>query len=252
MGTWGPGLFSDDIASDVREQYRDLVGDGFEGSAATDELIRSWKAELSDPDVAPVFWLALADTQWKAGRLENRVKVAAMRVLDDGSDLLRWHDDPRLRVKRASVLKKLRLQLAARQPPPKRISKRFRSTCDWVVGEVIAYRLRSGRVVLLRVLEHHVDRGGVSPICEVLDYLGRDVPVRKVIMAARPKTFLKMTDGNGTMLMCATSAREFPRDRIVRTGVVNAPKRSKRRSFGTAVVLWRQMDESLREFFGLK
>lgn len=28
MGTWGTGIFSDDLASDIREDFKELIGDG--------------------------------------------------------------------------------------------------------------------------------------------------------------------------------------------------------------------------------
>ncbi len=30
MGTWGTALFSDDLACDARDAYRELVGDGLD------------------------------------------------------------------------------------------------------------------------------------------------------------------------------------------------------------------------------
>ena len=34
MGTWGTGLFSDDLAADVRDEFRDLIGEGLTTEAA--------------------------------------------------------------------------------------------------------------------------------------------------------------------------------------------------------------------------
>jgi hypothetical protein len=65
MGAWGTGLFSDDIACEVRDFYVDLIGDGLTGPEATKALLLEWSSSLNDPDVSPVFWLALAATQWK-------------------------------------------------------------------------------------------------------------------------------------------------------------------------------------------
>src|SRR5437899_11658777 len=71
MGVWGSGIFADDNASDLREEYRKLIGDGVAGPAATDRLIEEW-APHKDTDLAPVFWIALAVTEWNCGRLEDR------------------------------------------------------------------------------------------------------------------------------------------------------------------------------------
>jgi hypothetical protein len=68
MGAWGTALFSDDTARDVRDSYVDHVGDGLIGPEATKALLHEWSASLNDPDESPVFWLALAVTQWRCGR----------------------------------------------------------------------------------------------------------------------------------------------------------------------------------------
>ena len=81
MGTWGTDIFSDDLASDIRRRYRDLVGDGFTGQQATEILLLEYREILDDPDVASVFWLALDATQWRCGRLEPRVKEQALDIL---------------------------------------------------------------------------------------------------------------------------------------------------------------------------
>jgi hypothetical protein len=59
MGAWGTDIFADDNAADLRDDYRKLIGDGVTGPQATDRLIAQW-APQGDPDLEPVFWLALA------------------------------------------------------------------------------------------------------------------------------------------------------------------------------------------------
>jgi hypothetical protein len=47
------------------------------------------KELLEDPDDSCVFWLSLALTQWKLGRLINEVKEDALKIIDEGTDLKR-------------------------------------------------------------------------------------------------------------------------------------------------------------------
>jgi len=79
MGTWGTAIFSDDTASDVRDEFRDLIGEGLSTEQATDKLLREYAPSLDDPDDGPPFWLGLAVTQWKCGRLLERVKEKRWR-----------------------------------------------------------------------------------------------------------------------------------------------------------------------------
>lgn len=92
MGSWGPGVFSDDVGCDVRDHYRGLIRDGLEGPAATDALLESFQEVLSDEESEAPFWLALAVTQWRMGRLEDRVKARALAAIESGSALSSWQE----------------------------------------------------------------------------------------------------------------------------------------------------------------
>jgi hypothetical protein len=137
-GSLGRRIFSNDNASDLREDYRKLIGDGVSGVEATDRLIQEWAPD-GDPDFEPVFWLAPAVTQWDCGRLEDRVKQRAVAAISDGSGVAPWAGGPDER-KRRAVLEAARRKLESPQPAPKNIKKRVLATCDWERGELIAYR----------------------------------------------------------------------------------------------------------------
>ena len=86
VSAWGTGLFSSDWACDVRDTYRELVGEGLSGPEATDRLLELWGPAPDDDDDGPEFWCALAATQWKVGRLEPRVRDRALHVIRTGQD----------------------------------------------------------------------------------------------------------------------------------------------------------------------
>ena len=245
MGTWGVALYSDDDAADVRDTYRDLLGDGVEGPAATDGLVKRWGRLVDDEDAGAPFWLALADTQWKLGRLEPRVRDRALAIIDGGQDLRRWRDRPKDQKKREALLGRLKEQLLTPPPAPKRVPKRFRQSCDWAVGEVVAYRLTSGRIAVLRVIGHHEDRGGRYPVCELLEWNGEagSLPSRADVDRAqvvRGRNFSQFMLGG-------TSAREMPGDRIVRLGLRSKPSQKPAQYL---VMLWRIADQMLGEMLG--
>lgn len=280
MGAWGTAIFSDDLALDLQEDYKELLGDGHDGPEATQILRARWEQDLTDPDVESVFWLALAATQWKYGRLEDLVKAKALEIIDSGQDLSRWQGDPRALKMRRQVLENLRRQLESPPPPPKKVRKIYRSTCNWEVGEIIAYRLRSGRLVLLRVLGLRVDRGGIMPTCEALDWVGESLPPPKVLkrLPVRPSRTkrtdeelallgvtpesLRMLQGltgaglnwNGLrrpqpqFMLCRTTEKELPADRVQPLGIKVPPTRQPGIS---RTVLWRELDIYLAEVFGL-
>ncbi len=81
MGAWGVAIFSDDLAADIRGDFRELIGDWLTPSEATDRLKAEYASSLDDPNEMPVFWIALALAQWKLGRLDEFTKEWRYRSL---------------------------------------------------------------------------------------------------------------------------------------------------------------------------
>ena len=190
LGSWGTAIFSDDFAADLRGESRDLIGRGVPGEDATRQLVEEYQPD-ADPEnpEGPVFWLALAATQWKLGRLENMVKARALKVIDQSLDLRRWEREapPRDVEKRQAALAALEAQLLLLPPPPRRVRERYLQTTEFDVGDVLLYRRTYGQYALLRVAQHHVDKGGTMPIFEVVDWTGYEVPSLAAITRMDPK-----------------------------------------------------------------
>lgn len=177
MGTWGPGLWSDDTAADVRTCYREALEDGLGDDEATTLVLTGFAAELGDEDSAGVVWLALAVSQHLAGRLSAHVRDQALAVIDSGADARRWeHAVPRLRARRAEVLARVRDQLAGPQPAPKPIRRPPRQVTSLAPGDILAYQAASGRVHLLSVRAVAEDRYGTFPLVRLLDYHHQGIP----------------------------------------------------------------------------
>ena len=259
MGVWGTAVFSDDTACDIRSEYRDLIGDGHSGPEATDFLLGKW-ADETDKREWGVFWLALAATQWKCGRLEERVKEKAVGVIESGADLERWEDEPLIR-KRRIVLEKLREQILSLQPPLKRIPKRFRDTCEWGVGEFIGYRLMSGRWIVFRVTGHHTDKGGTSPTFEILRFVGKEIPTAKQLNSLHVWKW-EVPPERSQLTVARSKEQDLPFDRVRRLGIKGSPELNpseRIRIDGHTVykcfdsfVLWRFLDKVLKKDLDLE
>ncbi|SRR6266851_731819 len=267
MGVWGPAVFSDDLAADLRADYRMMIGDGLSGPEATDRLLKEWTPSSErDPDMAAIFWLALAVTQWKCGRLEGRVKKQAIRVIEDGSALRRWRGSP-LERRRAAVLDATRKQLESLQPPPNKTAKLFRSTCDWEPGELIAYRLLSGSFVVFQIIDHHKDAGGVSPNCEIFDWQGRELPPPSTfevlpmraqipfVSQKSPAPARRLGPHHYRLMIGQAGKREFPKERLIRMNAkvtIQHPSKPRNVPNPTLVSLWRWLDRDLERHYGLR
>jgi hypothetical protein len=122
MGTSGTGIFADDVACDVRDQFIELLAAGTSASEASSALQELWNEAIADSDDGPVFWLALAATQWKYGVLAADVRDRALEVIASGANLTRWTGAAA--TQRARVLAELQRQLESPQPAPRRPRRR--------------------------------------------------------------------------------------------------------------------------------
>ena len=197
MGVWGTSLFADDMACDIRDHYRELLEDGAEDNAATRLVFEKFGAYLEESD--GIALLAFAVTQSKLGRLDADIRDRALAALDRGADLETWErDNPKLAPKRRAVLEKARSQLTGPQPPRRRLRPPKRISSGLAAGDVLALALPD-RVALLRVVRVRQHRLGETPVLEVLDFTGVDVPDRDFLERLRPaKEHVGLIPANST------------------------------------------------------
>ncbi|MEU5529427.1 DUF4259 domain-containing protein [Micromonospora chersina] len=215
MGAWGPGLFSDDTACDVRDEYREMLEDGVEDDEATQRMLDSYAGALDDADEATSVWLALAVTQSKLGRLDPTVRDRAITAIDSGADLARWSDNPRLAAKRRDVLEKARAQLTGPQPQRKKVRRPSRHVTDLQPGDVLSYRASNSNLALLRVARIDDERHSVAPVLVALDLTGTHVPNQPELdsLADKPETPFRL-DGSPIPAWASTSWRVAVFERI--------------------------------------
>jgi hypothetical protein len=144
MASWGPKLYQDDLAQDIKDKYKDLLKRGKTSEQILEQFIEEFGNEIEDSDEAPIFWFALADTQWELGRLLPVVKKKAIEWIEKGVDQEKWRlENPREAKIRDAVLKKLKEKLNSPLPEEKKIAKHKIYKCEWKIGDVYAYKLES-------------------------------------------------------------------------------------------------------------
>src|SRR5262249_34301040 len=174
MGVSGPALFSNDVACDIRDHYRELIEDGVDDAEATRQTVAKYHASLDDPEDGAAAILALAVTQSKIGRLDPVIRDRALAVIDRGGDLSIWAiENPKLLPKRKQALTKARKQLTGPQPARARLKRPARPGCGLVAGDVLALDLPGGPA-LLRVVRIYAHRKGENPILEELQFTGAE------------------------------------------------------------------------------
>jgi len=212
MGAWGTAIFSDDLACDVRDDYIKHLAKGKTNEESTQLVIDAYDADnLGDEEIS-VFWISLALTQWKKGRLLEEVKNKAIGYIDSGFDLIRWKDgDNKSYEKRISVLEKTKETLLSPIPSAKKVPIPYWMHNDpWSVGDLLLYKLTSedieykeflGKFILLRVPKIHFNErdGYNNAFYAVYAWSGDNEPVLEAVIR-RPFVRLSEFISDGVVL----------------------------------------------------
>ena len=175
---WGFELYQNDTSLDVKDEFEELYNTGNTVQDITDKLVEDYKSIMGDIDEEPLFWLALADTQWNLGVLMPWVKEKALYWVEKDSGMFNCQSiDMSVKAKRRKTLGELQTKLLSPQPPVKKPVKKRIYKCQWKLGDVFAYQLESdlakerglyGRYFLLQKVDEGVwHPGHIVPIVYV-------------------------------------------------------------------------------------
>lgn len=133
MGTWGTGLFSDDMAMDIKDDYSKYIQQDKTPADAVKLLLKIYQPEGSDDE--GLFWVYLAVVQWNYGHLTSEIKEKALLHLPSlwTSDL--WSKPSEI-ARRKQVAANVEKKLNSPQPDFKH-KKRFRGKRSvWKIGDI--------------------------------------------------------------------------------------------------------------------
>ena len=224
MGTWGPGLFSDDLAADVRDDYRSQLEKGLDGAAAAERVMEAFASSQTNSDEASTFWLALAATQWRYGRLQDDVKARALQFIEDGSDAARFSENAKLFRERRRVLEKVKAQLTGPQRKEVRVKPRVPVICPWEAGEVITYQGEAGKSAVVHVQSIIHERDIQFSLVSILDIVPESV---NAVSEGTPARRLKRWHA-GRYEDCfylLLTNREYKTGRFAKSGLSLPPKK---------------------------
>jgi Fe-S-cluster formation regulator IscX/YfhJ len=99
MGAWGTGLWEDDLACDIQDEWNELLDEGMSPRKAAKIILKSWLEELEDydddmerqPDES-ILYISLAALQMRHRALTIGIKKKAIELIDKGADLELWED----------------------------------------------------------------------------------------------------------------------------------------------------------------
>lgn len=187
MGAWGTALYSNDSASDIRGDYVDLLRRGKTNQEVVEILMQRSKEIFDDEEEEPLFWFALADTQWNNGRLLPEVKEKALFFLEQKEELERWKESGEKKVQAwQNTLNKLKAKLLTPQPPEKKIYKYRLYKCEWNLGDVFAYQFTGEYskekgfyqkyIAFRKVTETSWHPGHIVPVIQIYKHMFTECP----------------------------------------------------------------------------
>ena len=114
MGTWGTGIFDDDLAADIQGDFDQALEDGLTVKEATQRVIEAYQEVLEDEDEGPVVYLALATLQLEQDELQPEIRKKALEIIETGKGLARWEEAGGEELaERKQVLEDLKIDLKA-------------------------------------------------------------------------------------------------------------------------------------------
>lgn len=144
MGFWDTSLFGNDTTADIRDSYIEYLKDQLSDEDAYKKLLSEYQ-EVLESDEEPLFWYALAHTQWKTGRLTSEVKEKALYFIEQNGCVEFFEEEyPGKNNPWIKTLQKLKTILESEMKPYKRFRKPIPfKTNPWNVGDVYAYQFHS-------------------------------------------------------------------------------------------------------------
>jgi hypothetical protein len=141
MGTWGTSLYANDTTSDVRDTYMDFLKNQLSNEEAFEKTMSEYQELIGDEDEEPLFWFALAETQWKVGRLTPDVKEKALEWIAKEGGVALWEESGADSTGWKKTLEKLKTTLESPMRSEKKIRKPVVLNHNmWELGDVYAYQ----------------------------------------------------------------------------------------------------------------
>lgn len=147
MGAWGSSLYANDCSCDVRDTYMKFLEEQLSNEETYQRTLEKHHEYIGDED-EPLLWYALADTQWKTGRLMPEVKQKALDWIEKGGGMTLWEESKSGGAGWKKTLEKLKKQLESTPPPEKTIKKPMEFVRNpWNINDVYAYQFHGERAV---------------------------------------------------------------------------------------------------------
>lgn len=100
MDIIGTKIYSDSLASGIRDNYQKLLGFGVSDNEAEMIMLEAYETCIGSV-YESIFWISFGYTEWRLGRLSKKIRDKVVEVIDRGDDLKKWEKvillEPRLK-----------------------------------------------------------------------------------------------------------------------------------------------------------
>ena len=239
MGIWGSGLYENDSTCDVRDGYLDYIQDGLDNEEAYKKTLEQSHDYIGDQD-EPLFWFALAETQWKLGRLRPDVKEKALEWIEKNGYLDLWVENPKGAAGWEKTLHNLKEKLNSPMPREKKIKKVDRN--PWNLNDVYAYQFHEekskengffGKYMLMQKTGEgrHYERKKIFMHVQVIDHVFENLPELEDINKYRilPLDDLKHIEKRGLKtigIVWIDKSSDYPAKNLTFLGTIPGPSNS--------------------------
>lgn len=192
MGAWGVGIRQDDFVCDVEGSFDDHLKDGKSLSEATAVVREHFAEAIEDSDDGPLFWIALADVQWKYGAIDSEIMNHVIEIIDSELGMERWGKPAdKLYQQRVAALIKFREKISTPNPRPSRVPKRVNRKAKFTPGDCLSIQLENGQYgagLVLAIDESNPEYP--SDLVADLNYLSDQPPSIEIF---KQRDWLKLT-----------------------------------------------------------
>ena len=139
MGIINTTLYGNDTACDVRDTYLKYLYEQLDDNKAYSNVINDF-GEYFGTEEEPIVWYALADTQWRLGRLCCQVKEKALEWINVNGGESMFEENTESLSKWRDTLRELQKTLNSPMPKPVKMKKEKPFVHNpWNTGDIYAY-----------------------------------------------------------------------------------------------------------------
>ena len=178
MGTWGYELEQDDFFFDITCTFDQQLKQNQNLRQTSDFLLENYANTLDDPDEGPLFWMALANMQWKYGTVDEHILEQVKSDFERDAGLERWLEIGQTEYeRRKNVISRHLTKISSPNPRPKKLPKIVVRKPIYEAGDCLSILLRNDMYGAALVLaSDHSDIEYGKNLIALLNYMEHQEP----------------------------------------------------------------------------